>query len=46
MNDQAATSDIDLIILSRHERVGLQKILRPSIGRKVVGRARCPTLVA
>jgi len=43
---EADASDTDLIILSRHERVGLQKILRPSIGKKIVGRARCPTLVA
>ena len=43
---EAAESDIDLIVLGRHRRKGIWDSFSPSVGKKIIGQAPCPTLVA
>lgn len=42
----AAARGADMIVLGRHDRYGLDKLLQPDVAAQVVGLARCPVLVA
>jgi universal stress protein A len=43
---EAAESDIDLIVLGRHPRKGILDLFSPSVGKRIISGAPCPTLVA
>lgn len=42
----AAARGADMIVIGRHDRYGLDKLLQPDVAERVVGLARCPVLVA